>query len=45
MIRYFWIIFLNKHKLIHDYLDVDLDVVWKTIESDLPLLKGLVSKI
>ena len=34
-----------RDKLIHDYLDVDLDVVWKTIEVDLPLLKDLLSKI
>jgi len=34
-----------RDKLIHDYLDVDLDVIWRTIESDLPLLKELLSKI
>jgi len=34
-----------RDKLIHDYLDVDLDVVWKTIETDLPLLKELISSI
>jgi uncharacterized protein with HEPN domain len=34
-----------RDKLIHDYLDVDPDVVWKTIEVDLPLLKELISKI
>jgi uncharacterized protein with HEPN domain len=34
-----------RDKLIHDYLDVDLDVVWKTIEVDLPLLKEMLSKI
>ena len=34
-----------RDKLIHDYLDVDLDVVWKTIEVDLPLLKELISNI
>jgi uncharacterized protein with HEPN domain len=34
-----------RDKLIHDYLDVDLDVVWKTIEIDLPLLKDLISNI
>jgi len=34
-----------RDKLIHDYLDVDLDVVWKTVEVDLPLLKELISKI
>jgi uncharacterized protein with HEPN domain len=34
-----------RDKLIHDYLDVDLDVVWKTIEVDLSLLKELISNI
>ena len=34
-----------RDKLIHDYLDVDLDVVWKTIEVDLPLLRELISNI
>ena len=34
-----------RDKLIHDYLDVDLEVVWKTIEVDLPLLKDLITKI
>lgn len=34
-----------RDKLIHDYLDVDIDVVWKTIEVDLPLLKGMISKL
>jgi len=32
-----------RDKLIHDYFDVDIDVVWKTIEVDLPLLKEMVS--
>ena len=31
-----------RDKLIHDYLGVDIEVIWKTIEKDLPvLLKGL----
>ena len=34
-----------RDKLIHDYLDVDLEVVWKTVESDLPFLKELIQKI
>jgi uncharacterized protein with HEPN domain len=34
-----------RDKLIHDYLDVDLDVVWKTVEIDLPLLKEIISGI
>ena len=34
-----------RDKLIHDYLDVDLDVVWKTVEVDLPLLKEMINNI
>jgi uncharacterized protein with HEPN domain len=34
-----------RDKLIHDYLEVDLDVVWKTVEVDLPFLKELITKI
>ena len=32
-------------KLIHDYIDADIDVLWKTIEIDLPLMKEMISKI
>jgi uncharacterized protein with HEPN domain len=28
-----------RDKLIHDYIGVDISVVWKTIKEDLPLLK------
>jgi uncharacterized protein with HEPN domain len=31
-----------RDKLIHHYLDVDIDVVWKTIEVDLPVLKNYI---
>ena len=34
-----------RDKLIHDYLDVDLDVVWKTVEVDIPLLRKIISSI
>jgi len=34
-----------RDKLIHDYLDVDLDVVWRTVEVDLPLLKELINNL
>ncbi len=29
-----------RDKLIHDYLGVDLDAVWDTIEKDIPALKN-----
>ncbi|TFG34630.1 DUF86 domain-containing protein [Candidatus Thorarchaeota archaeon] len=28
-----------RHRLIHGYFDVDEDIIWKTITSDLPLLR------
>jgi uncharacterized protein with HEPN domain len=35
-----------RNKLIHDYfdvdLDVDLDVVWSTVQRDLPILAGQI---
>lgn len=27
-----------RHKVVHDYLNVDYDVVWETVVDDLPLL-------
>ncbi len=34
-----------RDKLIHDYMGVDIDVVWKTIEIDLPELENLLKSI
>jgi uncharacterized protein with HEPN domain len=34
-----------RDKLIHDYLGVDTDVVWRTIELDIPSLKLSIEKI
>jgi uncharacterized protein with HEPN domain len=34
-----------RDKLIHDYLGVDVDVVWKTIKEDIPALKKQISEI
>lgn len=31
--------------LIHDYLAIDLDIVWVAVERDLPVLKGQVQLI
>ena len=31
--------------LIHDYIDVDLGVVWKTASEDIPNLKDLILKL
>jgi uncharacterized protein with HEPN domain len=34
-----------RDKLIHDYLGVDITVVWKTIHQDIPTLEKLISEI
>jgi uncharacterized protein with HEPN domain len=34
-----------RDKLIHDYFGVDLQVVWKTLQTDLPPLKGIIEEI
>lgn len=31
-----------RDKLIHEYFDVDLEVVWQTVTEDLPPLKAAV---
>lgn len=31
--------------LIHDYLETDLEIVWKTVQKSLPELKNDLSKI
>lgn len=32
-----------RDKLIHEYFGVDIAVLWKTVEQDLPLLRSLIS--
>jgi uncharacterized protein with HEPN domain len=34
-----------RDKLIHDYLGVDIDVVWETIKKDIPVLRKQTIKI
>jgi uncharacterized protein with HEPN domain len=34
-----------RDKLIHDYMGVDIDVIWQTIETDIPELLELMQKI
>lgn len=33
-----------RDKLIHDYLGVDLDAVWGTVEKDIPVLKQTITR-
>jgi uncharacterized protein with HEPN domain len=34
-----------RDKLIHDYLGVDIDVIWQTIEQDLHVINNLLKNI
>jgi len=34
-----------RHKMIHDYFDVNLDVIWDTIQKDISILKTKINKI
>jgi len=34
-----------RHRLIHGYFDVDLDIVWQTIMNDLPTLREQLEQI
>jgi len=34
-----------RDRLIHDYIDVDFEIVWKTVSENIPKLKGLISAI
>jgi len=34
-----------RDKLIHDYLGVDVTVVWKTIYQDIPTLEKFIGEI
>ncbi len=34
-----------RHKIIHDYFDVDPDLVRSTVEDDIPILKKQIKKI
>jgi uncharacterized protein with HEPN domain len=34
-----------RHKVVHDYLDIDFDVVWAVVTTDLPVLITLLNPI
>lgn len=31
-----------RHRIAHDYMNVDLDIVWEVTQQDLPVLKNYV---
>ena len=34
-----------RHKIVHDYLGVDYDIVWAVVSEDLPMLAGKLERI
>jgi len=34
-----------RHKLVHDYFVVDLDVVWETAVADVPAVRPLIQRV
>jgi uncharacterized protein with HEPN domain len=34
-----------RHKLVHDYFDIDLSIVWDTVQRDLPTLAVQIKQI
>jgi uncharacterized protein with HEPN domain len=34
-----------RHKIVHDYLGVDYDIVWEVVTADLPLLADKLERI
>ncbi|MBI4126340.1 MAG: DUF86 domain-containing protein [Deltaproteobacteria bacterium] len=39
------VIVRTRHRLIHGYFDIDRDIVWKTVEQELPKLAELLQKV
>lgn len=35
----------TRNRLIHEYFGVDLEIVWQTVEQDLPNLKAMIKNI
>ena len=34
-----------RNRIVHDYLNIDLDTVWEVVQGDLPTLKSRLSEI
>lgn len=34
-----------RNKIVHDYRGINLNIIWETVQNDLPALKEQVSKI
>lgn len=31
-----------RHRMVHAYFDIDLDILWRTVQDDLPMLAALL---
>lgn len=34
-----------RDKLIHDYFNTDVEIIWKTIQEDIPILKQMITAV
>lgn len=34
-----------RDKLIHDYFNTDVEIIWKAVQEDIPQLKTMISKV
>jgi uncharacterized protein with HEPN domain len=34
-----------RDKLIHDYFNTDIEIIWKAVQEDMPQLKAMISKV
>jgi uncharacterized protein with HEPN domain len=34
-----------RHRIVHDYLNVDEDIVWEVVQNDLPRLVAILENI
>jgi uncharacterized protein with HEPN domain len=34
-----------RHRIVHDYFNIDVEIVWEIIQKDLPLFKSKLSRI
>lgn len=34
-----------RDKLIHDYFNTDIEIIWKTVQEDVPQLKIIISRV
>lgn len=34
-----------RHRLVHEYFDIDLDILWSTVQKDLPQLTAILESV